>query len=70
MLDKILDPPVLSLLLIFGSPFVFVIGMLGYKMYETHKNSELKRAMVERGYTADEIERVLQASQSKTAKKE
>ena len=42
-------------------PIAFIIGVFWYKTVKTTSESDLKRRMVERGMSVDEIERVLAA---------
>ena len=47
--------------LIFGLPIVSVLGGMWFKLNKVRSDNELKRTMVERGMSADEIERVINA---------
>jgi len=42
-------------------PIAFIIGVFWYKIVRSTSESDLKRRMVERGMSVDEIERVLTA---------
>jgi len=45
----------------FSIPIVAVVGGFWYKIRKTLSENDLKRTMVERGMSAEEIERVLAA---------
>jgi len=47
----------------FAVPLAAIIGMAWYKMNKVRFEIDLKRSMVERGMSADEIERVIAAGQ-------
>ncbi len=47
----------------FSIPLAAIIGSAWYKMNKVRYENELKRSMVERGMSADEIERILSAGQ-------
>jgi hypothetical protein len=47
--------------LIFALPIVSVVAGVWYKVSKAQSDNELKRSMVERGMSADEIQRVLNA---------
>jgi len=51
----------LAVLLIFGLPVVGCIVYFWYRIAKLTSDNELKRAMVERGMSADEIELVVAA---------
>ncbi len=46
-------------------PIALIIGVFWYKTVKTTSESDLKRRMVERGMSVDEIERVLAAKSHK-----
>ena len=48
-----------------GIPIVAIVGVFWYKIVRTTSEAELKRSMVERGMSAEEIERVLAARSTK-----
>lgn len=52
---------------IVGWPVVWICAYYGYQCYKTWQESLLKRAMVERGYTAQEIVQVVGARRGSTA---
>ena len=63
--SRVLQPEVLSILL--GCSIV-IIAILGYYLcsaLKTKSENDLKQSMVERGMSAEEIERVLSARSSK-----
>jgi len=55
------SPDQLAILGAFSIPIVVVAGGLWYKIRKTLSENDLKRTMVERGMSAEEIERVLAA---------
>jgi len=55
----------LAVALTFSIPLAAIIGGIFYKMHKTTSDNELKARMVERGMSAEEIERVLAAKSSK-----
>lgn len=46
---------------VFVGPVIGILGVLWYKATVATSENELKRSMVERGMSAEEIERVLKA---------
>jgi hypothetical protein len=53
------DTGTLAVLLIFGLPIVAVIATMWHKVEKLRGENELKRSMIERGMSVEEIERVL-----------
>jgi hypothetical protein len=53
---------------LFGWPIVWVCAYYGYQCYKTWQENSLKRAMVERGYSAQEIVQVVAAKKGSVAK--
>jgi len=47
----------------FAVPLAAIIGTAWYKMNKVRYECELKRSMIERGMSAEEIERVMAAGQ-------
>ena len=68
-MDKLLKPDVLFTLLTFGLPIICVIGYLVYSLRNHQSDNELKRSMIERGMSAEEIERVLAAGREEGKRK-
>lgn len=58
----------LAVLLIFSLPIVAVIAGVWRKTEQSRAELDLKRSMVERGMSADEIERVIAARPSEKIK--
>jgi hypothetical protein len=56
--------PILAVSLVFGIPLVAIVGHYGYRAWKVWLELNLKREMVARGYTAEEILTVLQATNS------
>lgn len=54
----------LAVVLVFAIPLVAIIGGLWFKSQKDAAETELKQRMVERGMSAEEIERVLAAKGS------
>ncbi len=66
MLSEIVwDADTLGVVFGCGIPIVATIGFFWYKIVKTTSEAELKRSMIERGMSADEIERVLAAEPTK-----
>ena len=55
----------LAVVMTFAIPLVAIVGGLWYAIATKTAEMELKRSMVERGMSVDEIERVLAAKSSK-----
>jgi len=51
--------------LIFGLPIVAVAAGTWYQLNKVRSDNELKQSMIERGMSAEEIERVMNAKGSK-----
>ena len=60
-MDKLLDPSVLGILAVFGLPAIIVAITFWYKIAKVNSDNELKRRLVERGLSVDEIERIIKA---------
>lgn len=54
-------PDTLAVLGVFGIPIVSVVCYYWHKISKDTSDNELKRSMVERGMSADEIERIMSA---------
>jgi hypothetical protein len=59
------DVNTLGVVLGCGIPIVAIVGFSWYMIVRTTSEAELKRSMVERGMSAEEIERVLAAGSTK-----
>lgn len=57
------DKQTLSVMGAFSIPLAVIIGSAWYKMNKVRYENELKRSMIERGMSVDEIERVIAAGQ-------
>ena len=55
------DRQTLAVVGAFSIPLAAIIGSAWYKMNKVRYEIELKRSMVERGMSADEIERIMDA---------
>ena len=65
MADSILRPDILAIIAGCMIPIVAIVGGLWSKTVREKSKNELKRAMVERGMTADDIELVLGADSAR-----
>ncbi len=63
--DVVWDSQTITVGLIFGLPIVAVLAGAWYMVNKVRSDNDLKRSMVERGMSADEIERVLGATGEK-----
>ena len=61
----VLDSNSIMYALIFGVPVASVLGGFWYKLNKVRSEHDLKRSLVERGMSAEEIERVLAAGGTK-----
>jgi hypothetical protein len=59
----------LGTICLFGWPIVWVCANYSYQCYKTWQENSLKRAMVERGYSAQEIVQVVAAKRGSVALK-
>lgn len=55
--------------MVFLVPIVAVVAYFWYEVSKTRSDNELKKRMIERGMSVDEIERVLGAGVKKEGKK-
>ena len=62
------NPAVASVVMIFAIPIVGIIAGVWGEVAKNRDLSELKRSMVNRGMSADEIERVVNAGTKKARK--
>jgi hypothetical protein len=62
--------PVITVVMVFGIPIVAIIGHYCHAGWKMWLDTSLKREMVARGYTAQEIIAVLGAEKSVSAKVE
>jgi hypothetical protein len=51
----------IAVVMVFSVPICAIIGGVWYKIERTRSDNDLKRTMVERGMSAEEIERVIAA---------
>jgi hypothetical protein len=59
--DIIWNEGTIAIVLALGIPIVAIVGWFWYKIAKTTSENDLKRSLVERGMSADEIERVMSA---------
>jgi len=55
----------LAVVMVFSVPIVAILGSFWYKVERLRSENELKRSMVERGMSVEEIERILNARGTK-----
>ncbi len=56
------DTGTVAILAVMAVPIVLFALMFGTKMFQIRSDNELKRRMIDKGMSADEIERVLAAT--------
>ncbi len=56
------DTGSIAIVAVMAVPIVLFASMFGTKMFQIRSDNELKRRMIDRGMSADEIERVLAAT--------
>jgi hypothetical protein len=59
--DILWNQNTLAVVGVFSVPIVSVVATFWYKIEQTKSDNDLKRSMVERGMSAEEIERVIAA---------
>lgn len=59
------DKEMLGVVMVFAIPLAAIIGGVWVKLERARSENELKRSMVERGMSVEEIERVIAAKSSK-----
>lgn len=57
----------LTILMVFSIPILVIVGGLWVHLEKARSTTDLKRSMVERGMSVDEIERVMRAGQDSAA---
>ena len=65
--DRIFNPASIGIIMGCGIPIVAIICSAWQSVTKTRSEHELKTSMIERGMSADEIERILAASSGGTA---
>lgn len=69
-MEKILsNPGNLVLILAMSIPIIAIVGSFWSEVVKNRDNNQLKKAMLERGMSAEEIEQVINAGIKKAAKK-
>lgn len=53
----------LGIVMVFSIPIIAIVGGLWVSLEKARSTNDLKRSMVERGMSVDEIERVMRAGQ-------
>ena len=70
MWEKIFsDTGNLVIILCFSIPIIAIIGYYWHEVLKNRSNNELKKSMLERGMSAQEIEKVINAGGKQTGKK-
>ena len=70
MWEKIFsDTGNLVIILCFSIPIIAIIGYYWHEVLKNRSNNELKKSMLERGMSAQEIEKVISAGGKQTDKK-
>jgi hypothetical protein len=63
--DIVWDQNTVMWVCIFAVPIASILGGIWYKIERVRSDNELKRTMIERGMSAEEIERVIVAKPAK-----
>jgi hypothetical protein len=66
---KLLEVPIFPILMIFSIPIIAIICGSIVAIIKQRSADELKSLMIERGMSAEEIERVIKAGPDKSCKK-
>ena len=61
--DKLFDKEILFILLVFGLPAISIVCYTIASVIKHRADNELKSLMIERGMSAEEIERVIKAGE-------
>lgn len=61
ILQSLLEMPQFAILMAMAVPIVAIVTGAWYKIHKVRSENELKRSLVERGASVEEIERVLAA---------
>lgn len=69
MMDLLSNPAVAPIIMAFAVPIVAIIAYFWHEVLKTRSNNDLKRSMVERGMSAQEIEQVMNAGVKQSTKK-
>ena len=69
MMELLSNPAVAPIVMAFAVPIVAIIGHFWHEVLKTRSNNDLKRSMVERGMSAQEIEQVMNAGVKQSKKK-
>ena len=59
--DIVWDKSTLTVVMVFAIPIVFIVVSAWYKIEKMKSSDSLKRKMIERGMSVEEIERVIAA---------
>ena len=59
------DKETLGVVMVFAIPLTVIVGGIWVKLEQSRSENDLKRSMVERGMSVDDIERVIAARSDK-----
>ncbi|MBN1123628.1 MAG: hypothetical protein JXA82_01375 [Sedimentisphaerales bacterium] len=69
MWDKILqNPQSIVIIMVFSIPIVSIVAYYWHEVLKNRSDNELKKSMLERGMSAQEIEQVINAGTKKARK--
>jgi ABC-type bacteriocin/lantibiotic exporter with double-glycine peptidase domain len=57
----IVNPGTVVMIMIFAIPIIAIVSYYTHEVFRTRSNNELKKSMVERGMSAEDIETVINA---------
>jgi len=60
-LERIFRPETLVLILAFSIPIIAIVGHYWHEVLKIRSNNELKKSLLDRGMSVEEIERLLNA---------
>ena len=70
MWDKIIqNPESIGLIMVFSIPIVAIVAYYWHEVVKNRSDNEVKKSMLERGMSAQEIERVMNAGGKQAKKK-
>ena len=69
MKELLSNPAVAPIIMVFMVPMVISVAYFWHEVMKARSNNELKQSMIERGMSAEEIEKVLNAGTHQGKKK-
>lgn len=70
MWDKIIqNPESIGLIMVFSIPIVAIVAYYWHEVVKSRSDNEVKKSMLERGMSVEEIERVMNAGGKQAKKK-